>query len=346
MRLFLLTILILFSIPLAGENENLLFQLSINGPSTELIRWIEKYASPNTRRSDGLTPLIAAVQANNLSSVTILLEHGADASIADTMNFDSFYWALHKSFYQIADVLLAHGVNINRPNSQGNSPLISAVMRGDLAAAYYLLQHGADRKRKSGTGLAPEIIASRNHDKAMIKLLSSFTPKEQSWPIVSANDTIEHEVNCKYTDAKVFFAAIQSGRRNFSSCSFIGMDFKGMRLYGLNFKGANLSGCDLRGTDMRYCDLSGATLRNAFLHRADLRHARVENTDFSDAMLTASDLRETEELSLYQLRSARNLYKMKLDSETVEVLQRDYPNLFKDPGGAWSFQPKTTSNSK
>ena len=346
MRMFLLTIPILFyTLSIAGETDSLLFQLSIDGPATELVRWLEKCATPNLRRSDGLTPLLAAVQANNRSTVTVLLEHGADASIADTMNFDPLYWALQKGFYPVADVLLAHGVNVNRPNSQGNTPLMSAVMRGDLAAASYLLQHGADRMRKSTTGSTPEIIASRNRDKAMIKLLSSFTPAEQSRAL-SAADTSARDVNCSYTDAKALAAAIQSGRRSFSSCSLMGMDFKGMRLYGFNFKGANLSGCDLRGTDMRHCDLSGAVLRNAFLRGADLRYARVENTDFGDAMLTASDLREAVGLSLYQLRSARNLYKTKLDSETIEVMQRDYPNLFKDPGGAWSFQAKTISNSK
>jgi hypothetical protein len=347
MRMFLLMIPILFSTPYAtGETDSLLFQLSINGPVIELAKWLEKCPSPNPQRSDGLTPLLAAVQANNRSTVTVLLEHGADASIADTMHLDPLYWALQKGFYPIADILLAHGVNVNRLNSQGNSPLMSAVMHGDLATAYYLLQHGADRMWKSGTGSTPEMIAFRNRDKEMSKLLSSFTPAEQIWPAASAADTSARDVNCKYADAKALLAAIQSGRRNFGSCSLIGMDFKDMRLYGLNFKGANLSGCDLRGADMRYCDLSGAVLRNAFLRGADLRYARVESTDFGDAMLTASDLREAVGLSLYQLRSARNLYKTKLDSETVEVMQRDYPNLFKDPGGAWSFQAKILSNPR
>lgn len=345
--MFLLTIPILFCTPsMAGETDSLLFQLSINGPAVELARCIGKCASPNMRRSDGCTPLLAAVQANNPSTVTVLLEHGADASIADTMNFDPLYWALHKGFYPIADVLLAHGVNVNRPNSQGNSPLMSAVMLGDLATAYYLLQHGADRMRKSTAGSTPENIASRNSDKEMIKLLSSFTPAKQGRPAVSAADTSAHDVNSTFADAKAFSAAVQSGRRSFRSCSLKGMDFKGMRLNGLDFKGANLSGCDLRGADMRYCDLSGAVLRNAFLRGADFRYAQVDNTDFGDAMLTASDLREAVGLSLGQLRSARNLYKTKLDSETVEVMQRDYPNLFKDPGGAWTVQAKTTSNSQ
>jgi hypothetical protein len=346
-RVLLLTIPILFSTSFAAdETDSLLFQCAVNGPVTELTLCIEKGASVNARRSDGLTPLLAAVQVNNRATVAVLLEHGADASIADTMNFDPLYWALHKGFYPVADILLAHGVDVDRPNSQGNSPLMSAVMRGDCATAYYLLAHGADRTRKSTAGLTPKMVASRNHDKAMIKLLSSFTRAEQSGPATPAADASARVADSSFTDAKAFFAALQSGRRCFRSCSLAGIDFKGMRMNGLDFSGANFSGCDLRGADMRSCDLSGAALRNAFLHGADLRYARMDNTDIGNAMLTASDLREANGLSLGQLRSARNLYKAKMDSETVEIMQRDYPNLFKDPGGAWNVQVKTTSDPR
>jgi ankyrin repeat protein len=318
LRLLPLTILILFSDSSASDEiDSLLFHLAVNGPLIELDRCIVKSSSLNVRRPDGLTPLLAAVQANNRATVTVLLEHGADASIADTMNFDPLYWALHKGFYQVADVLLAHGVDVDRPNSQGNSPLMSAVMRGDLA--------------------------SRNHDTAMATLLSTFTPAEPGGP---AADTSASNGGCSFTDAKAFFAAIQSGRRSFRSCSLMGMDCKGMRLYGLNFQGANLSGCDLRSTDMRYCDLSNAALRNAYLHGADLRYAQMDNTDFSGAMLTAADMRDAKGLSFDQLRSARNLYKTKLDDETIEVMQREYPNHFKDPGGAWNVQAKANPESR
>jgi uncharacterized protein len=347
-RVLFLMIPILFSPPsIADEIDSLLFQLSVDGPTTELSICLSKNASAaNTRGSDGCTPLLAAVKANNRSTVTVLLEHGANALQADTMNLDPLYWALYKGYYPLADVLLVHGVDVDRPNSQGNSPLISAVMRGDLAMATYLLQRGADRMRKSATGLTPRGIASRNKDKPMVKLLSSFTSAEQVGPAVPAPDARAQDTGRSFTDANAVFAAIQSGQRSFRSCSFSGIDLMGMRLYGINFQGANLSRCDLRGADMRYCDLSGATLRNAFLHGADLRYARVGETDFGNSMLTASDLRESEGLSFEQLRSALNLYKTKLDSETVEILQRDYPKLFKDPGGAWNIHSKTASTSR
>jgi ankyrin repeat protein len=105
-RVLLLTILILFSTSFAAdETDSLLFQLAVNGPVTELALCIVKCASINTRRADGVTPLLAAVQANNRATVAVLLEHGADASIADTMNLDPLYWALYKGFYPVADIL-------------------------------------------------------------------------------------------------------------------------------------------------------------------------------------------------------------------------------------------------
>jgi hypothetical protein len=347
LRILFIAITVLFSAASASDEiDSLLFHLAINGPVIELARCIEKSASLNVRRADGITPLIAAVLADNLPTITVLLDHGADASMADSMNFDPLHWALYKGYYPVADVLLAHGVDIDRPNSQGNSPLMSAVMRGDLATANYLLSHGADRTRKSATGFTPKSIASRNHDAAMARLLSAFKPAEPVKPAAQAGDTGGCNTGSTFTDAKAFFAAIQSGRHGFRSCSLMGLDLKGMRLYGLDFKDANLSGCDLRCADMRYCDLSNAVLRNAFLHGADLRYARMDTADFGGAMLTAADLRDAKGLSFDQLRSARNLYKVKLDSETVEVMRREYPKLFKDPGGAWNVQAKAPSEPR
>ena len=324
------------------ETDSLLFYLSIHGPAIELSRLIEKGASVNERTPEGVSPLLAAVQADNPVTVAILLEHGANPLAADTMNLDPLYWALYKGFYPVADVLLDHGVDIDRPNSQGNTPLISAVMRGDCAMATYLIGRGADRLRKSRAGVTPLKIASRNHDKPMIALLSSHSPALAIGHHKPAVCQDAGDSSATYTDANSFFAQVQAGRHSFRRCSLAGLDLKAMRLYGLNFSEANLSGCDLRGADLRYCDLTGAALRNAYLHQADLRNAKVDSSDFGDAILTFADLRDVSGLSFVQLRSVRSLYKSKLDSETVEVLQRDYPKLFKDPGNGWKIQGKPT----
>jgi hypothetical protein len=346
MRILPLLIPILLpALSIAEESDSILFKLSVHGPIAELARCLEKGKSVNTRRYDGLTLLCAAVQANNRSTVMFLLEHGADASIADTMNFDPLYWALHKGFFPIADLLLKHGVDVDRPNSQGNSPLISAVMRGDLAAANFLLEHGADRMWKSSAGLTPMAIASQNNDKSMINLLSLFASAGKNLPAAQPAEAESCDAGCRFTDANAFFAAVKSGRRSFRSCSLRGIDLMGMRLSGIDFHGANLSGCDLRGADMRYCDLCCAVLRNAFLHGTDFRNARVDKADFGNTILTKADLRDVEGLSCDQLRSSLNLYKTKLDTETVEIMKYNYPRLFKDPGGAWNYQVKAGTGS-
>ncbi|HUI92431.1 MAG TPA: ankyrin repeat domain-containing protein [Chitinivibrionales bacterium] len=336
LRPLILTIPVLFlQLQASDETDSLLFQLVVSGPLTELNRCIDKCSSLNCRRPDGTTPLLAAVQANNNAAVGILLEHGADASLADTMHFDALYWALRKGHYQIADALLAHGVNVDRPNAQGNSPLMSAVMRGDLATAHYLLSRGADRKRKSASGQTPKAVAQRNRDTAMVGMLTSFTAAQ---PAQTAADTSADRNGNTFMDANEFFAAIQSGRRSFCACVFMGMDLKGMKLSGLNFQQANFSGCDLRGADMRSCDLCAAVLRSAYLHGADLRSAQVDSADFGGAMLTAADLRDAKGLTFDQLRSAQNLFKTKMDDETLDVMKREYPKHFKDPGGAWHVE--------
>jgi hypothetical protein len=344
LRWHFLMIPVLFSASFASdETDSLLFNLVVSGPMIELDRCIDKCSSINSRRPDGTTPLLAAVQANNTATVAMLLEHGADASLGDTMNFDPLYWALHNGYYKVADILLAHGVDVDRPNAQGNSPLMSAVMRGDLATAHYLLSRGANRKRMSSSGSTPRTVASRNRDTAMVSLLASFTP---AVPAKTAADTGAGTGGNTFADAKEFFTAIQSGRRSFKACVFMGMDLKGMKLSGLNFQQANFYGCDLRGADMRQCDLTGAAMRSAYLHGADLRNAQVDNTDFGGAILTAADLRDVKGLTFDQLRSSQNLYKAKLDNETLEVMQHEYPKHFRDPGGAWRVEAAATSNSR
>jgi ankyrin repeat protein len=347
LRALFLTVSLLFSTPSADdESDSLLYYLSAHGPDIELSRFIERGAPVNSRRADGLTPLLAAVQADNPSTVSILLHHGADALAADSSHCDALFWALQKGFYPVADVLLDHGLDVDRPNSQGNSPLMSAVMRGDLATANYLLGRGADRTRKSAEGLTPVKVAARNHDTAMKTLLTSYRPVERIKPDAQAAGSVATDSGRTFTDASEFLAAIQAGHRSFRSCSATGMDLKGIRLYGLDFRGANLSNCDLRGADLRYCDLSGAALRNAFLRGTDLRYAKLDNADFGNAMLTASDLREAKGLTFEQLRGARNLYKARVESDIEEVMQREFPRLFTDPGGAWRAQSSEESSPK
>jgi len=71
----------------------------------------------------------------------------------------------------------------------------------------------------------------------------------------------------------------------------------------------------------------------------------MDTADFGGAMLTAADLRDAKGLSFDQLRSARNLYKVKLDSETVEVMRREYPKLFRTLRGV-NVQAKAPSEPR
>ncbi|MDJ0675640.1 MAG: pentapeptide repeat-containing protein [Calothrix sp. MO_167.B42] len=81
-------------------------------------------------------------------------------------------------------------------------------------------------------------------------------------------------------------------------------------LSGANFMSADLSYADLMSADLSYADLMSADLSCADLSHADLSHANLMSADLSHV-----DLRGAKELTLQQVKSARNWKKAKYDED-------------------------------
>ena len=113
---------------------------------------LQKGADPNTRASNGVSPLMIAANFGNAEMVRLLLEWGADAN-ATTADYHTN--ALHslacaeimhttdekeaaRNLLEIAEMLIAAGTNINQENIEGITPLLVAAGRNSILTEVFL----------------------------------------------------------------------------------------------------------------------------------------------------------------------------------------------------------------
>ena len=107
-------------------------QRRIAGGVTAIRLLFGKKANPNAKANDGSTPLIAAVRDGKLGAATLLLEHGADANLADANQNTPLMIAAEgnafiKSSADFISLLLAHGAKTSLADSQGRTALARAT---------------------------------------------------------------------------------------------------------------------------------------------------------------------------------------------------------------------------
>ncbi|CAH0020734.1 unnamed protein product [Clonostachys rhizophaga] len=72
---------------------------------------------------DGSTPLIIATGAGRLDSIRLLLDHGADVSIADYAGWTPLHWAVNRNHPHIVRLLLDSGADPTVESVDGDTPL-------------------------------------------------------------------------------------------------------------------------------------------------------------------------------------------------------------------------------
>ncbi len=86
-------------------------------------------------------------------------------------------------------------------------------------------------------------------------------------------------------------------------------------------RGINLPDAKLEGADFYESTLSDANFRNAYLREANLQGADLEGASLFGA----------KNLTYEQLCKAKTLYKAKLDSELLEKVKKECPELLEEP---------------
>ncbi len=89
-----------------------------------------------------ITPLVFAVRANDLDSVKVLLDAGADINQTTGYGWSPLLVATQNRYYKLGAYLLEHGANVNLANKGGWTPLYLATDNRNIENGDYPVRKG------------------------------------------------------------------------------------------------------------------------------------------------------------------------------------------------------------
>ncbi|HEY6985968.1 MAG TPA: quinoprotein dehydrogenase-associated putative ABC transporter substrate-binding protein [Rhodanobacteraceae bacterium] len=130
-----------------------------NEPATsldDLKKWLADGADPNAELGN-------AVMAADLTRVTYLVEHGANAGARDGDGYTALGNAVRFGYTPIAKFLIEHNADVNATDLSGWTPIMYAAWIDDADLAKLLLAHGAKVDfTKEASGLTALAVAMQN----------------------------------------------------------------------------------------------------------------------------------------------------------------------------------------
>jgi hypothetical protein len=127
----------------------------------------------------------------------------------------------------------------------------------------------------------------------------------------------------------------KTGKKKYVMADLHGTDFSGANLAGMDMTGANFTSADLRKAVMKDATLINANLMAAYLRKADLRNADLSGANLTHAYLSEADLTGATGITIDQLKSAKNMYKAKIDTALLNRIDECCPEKLRDPGRRW-----------
>lgn len=126
------------------------------------------------------TPLMYAVEGQNIELVKMLLAEGATVDEANCLNRTAFMKAMAKRNLPIAKLLLSHGADINRQDYNQDSALMRAAKVGDVKGMEFLLANGANPNLRNSEGqTAFHIMAQASPDVSVSRQDTTHLREEQ-----------------------------------------------------------------------------------------------------------------------------------------------------------------------
>jgi len=109
-----------------------------------LLIQIANGADVNLQEENGMTALMFAVRAGDVSVVKLLLDAGADVNLHNRDNMTALRYAVNKGDVSVVKLLLDAGADVNLQDRHVKTALMYAVRAGDVSVVKLLLDAGAD----------------------------------------------------------------------------------------------------------------------------------------------------------------------------------------------------------
>lgn len=197
-----------------------------------------------------------------------------------------------------------------------------------LVAVFIYLKEGPERQKRSRYEAWKVIDAAhgRKNSYARIQALQDLNEDGISLRGLDAPRADLREINLK--KANLLGANLQ--RTNLLEANLYKADLRAANLQKADLQRANLQKADLRAAslveaNLLGADLQGANLKAANLQQAKLRAADLKATNLQGANLQGADLRIAENLTLEQIKSARNWVEALYDDDILIQLNLPLP---------------------
>lgn len=106
---------------------------------------------------NGSVPLWEAMMGRHESVAKLLIDNGADISLADVGHFACF--AVEQNNLELLKDIVKYGGDVTRSKSNGTTALHAAVCEGNIEIVKFLLDQGADIDRQDANGWTPRAFA-------------------------------------------------------------------------------------------------------------------------------------------------------------------------------------------
>lgn len=164
-----------------GSNiDNIFLNACKNGQKGVVEAFVKKGGIHYDKRdANGNTPLFYASQKGARDIVKVLIENGADVSLANNQSMTPLHAASKTGNKEIITILTKAGADINTTDKEGKTPLIYAVSAGKSEVTRQLLTLGADKTVKDNNNHNALDYATSGGLRDIIALLTDETEMNQ-----------------------------------------------------------------------------------------------------------------------------------------------------------------------
>ena len=140
------------------------------------------------KKQYGCTPLVVAIQGNDIKVATYLLSNGANVNFVDTKKWTPIFHAIQSNQVDMVKLLLRSGADVNVLDGTKAAPIHWAAFGGQSEILRLLIAAGADKNALDDRGLNPITIAAQLRHVDVVRMLLRYectiVPKFLSCKIV------------------------------------------------------------------------------------------------------------------------------------------------------------------